>query len=135
MSNFNIKANWFKIHDAIRYFIIGSMNAGISYLIFAIAILILGEPNHQICIALQWGLSSFISYFNQKFLVFNTRGNYIKEYTKCCATWFAGYLLNAFLIEIFLKYTPVNIYVSEAIAMLSAAVFTYVIFKICVFKK
>jgi len=134
MGNINIKDRWFKLNNIIRYLIIGTVNAGISYVIFAIAIFILGKQYHQLCIALQWGLSSISSYFNQKFFVFNTRGNYLKEYCKCCTTWLAGYVLNALIIELLLKYTGINIYISEAIAMVMVAVLTYIIFKLYAFK-
>lgn len=131
----NLKEKWFKIHDAIRYLIMGTINAGIAYLIFVIALAILGKSHYQLCVALQWGLSTFTSYINQKFFVFNTRGNYIKEYCKCFTTWAVGYVLNAFIIEIMVKYTTINIYISEAFAMVIVAVFTYLIFKFICFKK
>ena len=44
---------WFKIDDKIRYLIIGSCNAAISYIIFALALFIIGEEYYQICVALQ----------------------------------------------------------------------------------
>ena len=73
---------WFKLPDFIRFIFVGGLNAFISYVIFVIAILILGKEHYQLCVALQWILSSFISYLNQKFLVFCTKGNYVKD-DKC----------------------------------------------------
>lgn len=62
--------SWCKIPDKIRFLVIGAINAGISYVIFAIAVYLIGEQYYQICAALQWILSSFISFANQKFFVF-----------------------------------------------------------------
>ena len=52
---------WCKIPDKIRFLIIGAINAGISYVIFAVAVYLIGEQYYQVCAALQWILSSFIS--------------------------------------------------------------------------
>lgn len=138
MQNFDlinlIRNNWFKLHDSIRYLIIGTINSGISYVLFVIATFILGKEHYQLCVALQWGFCSIISYFNQKFFVFNTKGNYLKEYLKCCQTWFLSYLINAFLINLFVEKLHANVYISQAFSMFTAAIFTYTIFKIYAFK-
>ena len=108
---------WLKLPDFIRFLIIGSINAGISYLIYVVAILILGQEQYQICVALQWAISSVISYFNQKFFVFCTKGNYLKEYLKCCSTWIVSYMLNAILLEIFVRYIIKNIYIAQFVCL------------------
>ena len=89
---------WCSIPDKLRFLFIGGVNAGISYVIFALALWGLGEAHYQACVILQWTLSSVFSYFNQKFFVFCTRGNYLKEYAKCCSTWAVSYLLNVIIL-------------------------------------
>ena len=59
---------WCKIPDKIRFLFIGGVNAAISYIIFAIAVYLLGQGHYQLCVILQWTISSVFSYFNQKFL-------------------------------------------------------------------
>lgn len=120
---------WFKISDKIRFLIIGALNAFISYVIFLFAIYCLGDKYYQAAVLLQWVLSSFISYFNQKFFVFNTRGNYIKEYVKCCSTWAVSYVLNVIILEILVKYLTLNVFISQFISLLLVSVLTYVLFK------
>ena len=63
---------WCKIPDKIRFLFIGGVNAAISYIIFAIAVYLLGQGHYQLCVILQWTISSVFSYFNQKFFVFCT---------------------------------------------------------------
>ena len=126
---------WQKLPSFIRFLIIGGINAAISYIIYVIAILILGKEQYQICLALQWILSSFISYLNQKFFVFCTKGNYIKEYLKCCSTWVGSYFLNVILLEIFVKFVIKNVYLSQFAALALVSIFTYVVFKVFAFKK
>lgn len=129
----NFYEKWCKIDDKIRFFIIGCINAGISYLIFILCILLLGEEMRQLCVVLQWTISSVFSYLNQKFFVFCTKGNYIKEYIKCCSTWAISYLLNVVLLEATIRFIH-NVYISQFISLLLVSVLTYVLFKFFAFK-
>lgn len=127
--------NWLKLDDKIRFIFIGGVNAAISYVIFVILILILGEGHHQICVAGQWILSSFSSYLNQKFFVFNTRGNYINEYLKCCSTWVISYILNVIVLELLVNFVLKNVYISQLLSIFIVSVVTYVLFKYFAFRK
>ncbi len=126
--------NWLKIDDKIRFIFIGGVNAGISYVIFVLLILILGKEHHQICVAGQWILSSFSSYLNQKFFVFNTRGNYLNEYLKCCSTWVISYILNVIVLELLVKFVLKNVYISQLLSIFIVSVVTYVLFKYFAFR-
>ena len=127
--------NNFKLPRIVRYIIVGCLNAVISYAIFAIFLLILGEKYYQLCISLQWIISSVISYLNQKFFVFCTSGNYIKEYLKCCSTWAVSYLLNIIIIEIFIRYITSNTYIAQFFSLMVVSIATYILFKLFAFKK
>ena len=127
--------NWLKLDDKIRFIFIGGVNAAISYVIFVILILILGEVHHQVCVAGQWFFSSFISYLNQKFFVFNTRGNYVKEYLKCCSTWAVSYVLNVIILELLIRYLLKNVFAAQFISLFIVSVVTYVLFKYFAFRK
>ena len=126
---------WCKIDDKIRFLFIGAVNAGISYIIFVIALFLIGQEHYQLCVALQWALSSVFSYFNQKFFVFCTKGNYLKEYLKCCSTWAVSYFINAIVLEILIKYVIQNAYIAQFISIFLVSIITYVLFKYFAFKK
>jgi putative flippase GtrA len=125
---------WCEIPDKIRFLFIGGVNAAISYVIFALALWLLGEVHYQACVILQWTLSSVFSYFNQKFFVFCTRGNYMKEYLKCCSTWAVSYLLNVIILELLVRFAIKNVYVSQFISIFLVSVVTYVLFKYFAFR-
>ena len=125
---------WCSISDKIRFLIIGGINAGISYIIYAIAIYLIGEAHYQICVALQWIISSVFSFTNQKLFVFCTKGHWIKEYFKCCTTWCVSYFVNAVLLEIIVKLFIKNVYIAQIISIFLASIVTYVLFKYFAFK-
>ena len=125
---------WFEIPDKIRFLVIGGVNAGISYIIFILAVLLLGDKYYQICAALQWVISSFFSFTNQKIFVFCTKGNWIREYLKCCTTWLISYLLNALILEVLVKDCNLNVYIAQILSIFSVSVLTYVLFKYFAFR-
>ena len=120
---------WFKIPDKIRFLFIGGLNAVISYFVFVLAVFVIGDKYYQICAALQWGISSIFSFVNQKVFVFGTKGNWIREYLKCCATWLISYIMNALILEVLVKYCRMNVYLAQILSIFSVSVLTYVLFK------
>ena len=126
---------WFNLSDKIRFVLVGGFNAGVSYIIYSAFCLILGDSAYQIALALAWAISSIISYTTQKFLVFEAKGDWIKEYIKCCTTWFFSYLINAGLLEFTVKILHLNVFVAQIIATIAAAIFTYIFFKKFAFRK
>lgn len=62
----NLYNRWCSIPDKIRFLLVGGVNAAVSYIIFAIALYLIGNEHYQICVALQWIISSVFSFFNQK---------------------------------------------------------------------
>ena len=125
---------WCQISDKIRFLIIGGLNALISYVIFAIAIFIFGGEHYQLCVALQWIISSGISFTNQKIFVFCTKGNWLKEYIKCCTTWFISYIINAAVLEIIVRFITKNVFIGQFVSIGIASVVTYCLFKYFAFK-
>lgn len=125
---------WCSIPDKIRFLLVGGFNAAFSYVIFAIAIYLIGSEHYQICVALQWIISSVFSFVNQKIFVFCTKGHWIKEYLKCCTTWAVSYACNALILEIIVRYISKNVYLSQLVSIFLASIVTYVLFKYFAFK-
>lgn len=126
---------WFNLDDKIRYLFVGGFNFLVSYLIYSLFCILFGVSFYQFALALAWGLSSVVSFTTQKFLVFNTsNGNWFKEYLKCCTTWAISYVVNAVLLEIFVKGLKLNVFLAQIAATFSAAIVTYILFKKFAFK-
>ena len=129
-----MKTLWFNLSDKIRFLLVGTFNAGVSYIIYSAFCIILGTDAFQISLAIAWILSSIVSFTTQKFLVFQTKGNWISEYLKCCTTWVFSYLINAGVLEFIVKFLHINVFIAQIIATFAAAIFTYIIFKKFAFK-
>ena len=125
---------WAKLPKIIRFIIIGGWNTVILYVIFAILLSILGQPAYQVCVILQWILASFPLFLNQKIFVFGTKGNYVKEYLRCCVTWGISYFLNAIILEIFVRYLIKNVFIAQLLSIFTVSIVTYLLFKFFAFK-
>ncbi|MCM1003728.1 MAG: GtrA family protein [Candidatus Gastranaerophilales bacterium] len=126
---------WFSLSDKIRFLLIGAFNAGLSYIMYSTLVFLLGAEAYQIALALAWVISSVTSFTTQRLFVFNVKGNIFKQYCKCCTTWVFSYMINAGLLEMFVKKLHLNVYIAQIIATLIAAVFTYILFKKFAFKR
>lgn len=129
-----MQKKWFQISDKIRFLIVGTFNAGVSYLIYSAICHFCGESLYQIALVIAWVLTSVTSFLTQRFLVFNVEGSLIKQYLKCCTTWFFSYIINAIILEIFVKYLGLNVYIAQVLATGASAIFNYIMFKIFAFK-
>ena len=128
-------SKWCQIPDKIRFLLVGGVNASFSYIVFAIAVFLIGQEYYQICVALQWIISSVFSFVNQKLFVFCTKGHWISEYLKCCTTWIISYLCNALILEFIIRFITKNVYVGQLFSILMASVVTYILFKHFAFKR
>lgn len=125
---------WFRIPEKLRFLLVGGFNTVVSYVMFAGLILLLGEAKYQQSLVLSWVLSSFISFTTQKIFVFQTKGNWCKEYVKCVLTWSIGYAINAVVLEVVVSALDMNVYIGQALSILLTTVITYILFKHFAFK-
>ena len=125
----NLYNKWCTLPDKLRFFLVGGFNAAFSYVIFSIALYLIGQEFYLLCVALQWIISSIFSFTNQKIFVLCTKGHWFKEYFKCCTTWVVSYTCNALILEAIVRYITKNVYVGQFFSILITSVVTYILFK------
>ncbi|MBO7244285.1 MAG: GtrA family protein [Alphaproteobacteria bacterium] len=122
---------WMQLPEKIRFLMVGGYNTAVSYIIYVL--LVFFGLGAQMALLLSFFISSINSYFSQKFFVFATKGNYLKEYSKCLSTWVGSYILNAILLFLLMK-TGLNAYIAEFIVLVILTVYSYVVLKYFAFK-
>lgn len=128
---------WFTLPDKIRFLLVGGFNATVSYLMYVVFILLLGQEQYWLAMTLSWIFSSFSSFATQKIFVFCTRGtlkDWIKEYTRCIGVWIVAYFINTVMLEVFVRYCSINVYPAQILAIISTTISSYVLFKYFAFK-
>lgn len=124
---------WMRFPQKIRFLLVGGYNTVFSYALYVLFVYM--GLNAQLALFFSFLISSLNSYFTQKFYVFNTKGNYFKEYTKCLITWFGSYLLNAVILACLMKFLNLNPYLAEFVALVLITIYSYIVLKYFAFKQ
>jgi putative flippase GtrA len=84
-----------------RYLLVGGFNTLFGYCCFALLTMAM-SPHWHYAYILAGVLSSFInitvSFLNYKWLIFKTKGNYLREWMRCVAVYSGGILASACLL-------------------------------------
>jgi putative flippase GtrA len=86
-----------------RYLIVGGFNTLFGYSCFALLTMVM-SPHLPYAYILAQVLASFInitvSFLNYKWLIFKTKGNYLREWMRCVAVYSGGILASACLLPV-----------------------------------
>lgn len=123
---------WIKLPQKIRFLFVGGYNTVFSYLLYVVFVYV--GMTAQLALLLSFLISSINSYLTQKFYVFLTRGNYLKEYVKCLVTWMGSYVLNAALLFVLMKFVGLNAYFAEFVVLVLLTIYSFVVLKYFAFK-
>lgn len=122
---------WMKQPEKLRYLLVGGYNTVVAYGLYALFLWLWGKP--QLALFLSYIVSSINSYWTQKIYVFGTRGHYLTEYFKCLFSWGVSYLLNVFLLKLFL-WAEYNPYVAQVVAIILVTINSYLMLKYVAFQ-
>ncbi len=126
---------WIKFPEKIRFVLVGGYNSLIAYLLYAGILYLINERSPQFALLSSFFISTIHNFFTQKIYVFNTRGNYLKEYYKCFLAWCLSYALNVLCLAFLTKVIGLNPYLSQAISVAIVSINTYLILKYLIFCK
>ncbi len=125
--------HWMRLNQKIRFILVGGYNTCFSYALYALFVYLGMNPHFSLM--LSFFLSSFNSYFTQKFYVFNTKGHYISEYLKCLTTWAGSYFINMLLLILFLEILNFNPYLAEFFALVILTIYSFIALKYFAFTR
>lgn len=120
---------WMRFPEKIRFLLVGGYNTVFSYILYAVFLYISEGKYAQTALFGSFIVSSMNSYLTQKFYVFNTRGNYWREYTRCLGVWGVSYLVNALFLWILTAFLSMNPYGAQIIAIIAVTVLNYILLK------
>lgn len=126
---------WMKFPQKIRFVLVGGYNTVISYGIYALILWSINEKSPQLALFYSFIISSFHNFLTHKIYVFNTKGNYLKEYPKCFLTWSISYFFNTLLLAFFTKILNINPYISQIFSVIIVSINTYLWLKYFAFHK
>jgi putative flippase GtrA len=113
-------------HTGLRYLVAGGFNTAFAYGLFAICYHLLSPYVHyMVVLVCSTVLNITVAFLNYKFLVFRTRGNYIREYLRFYAVYAAPIALGFVLFPLGVEVLHLNAYVTQALITLIAVILGY----------
>jgi len=126
---------WFNLNEKLRYLVVGGFNTAFSYGLFCGFQFFLGEKIHYLFIlALTHFISVFNSFFNFRFFVFRSNGNFWYEYLKINIVYLFYFFINAFLLYIIKDKMHIGILIAQLICTAILIIATYFTHKYFSFK-
>ena len=115
-----------KYMEGINYLLVGGWNTLFGYLLYAGLFYIFHRNlNYIILLLISYFISILNNYLCYKFLVFKTRGNYIKEYCRFLVVYGASFLLNVALLPLFVEVFKIHPLVTQAIVTVFIVIISY----------
>lgn len=126
---------FFGLSEKIRYLLIGGINTAFGFTVFSILYLIFYDKIHYIIVLV---LTNFIavcfSYIMLKVFVFQTKGNYLREFLRCYFVYLMILLLNSILLFLFVDIFHLNVIFSQFVITILLIVGSYISHKFFSFK-
>lgn len=88
---------WFSINQKIRFLLVGGFNTGTSFLIYY-AFLYITQGREQVSLLLMNVININISIMTMRYYVFQSKGNFGREYAKAFSSYILLYFINTGLL-------------------------------------
>jgi putative flippase GtrA len=124
-----------KYAEQIRYLLIGGWNTLFGYGVYAVLYLLLRHHISYVAIIVPtWIVSITNAYLGYKFVVFRTRGNYLREYLKTYLVYGVAFLINLALLPVFVEVLGWSPLLGQAVVGAFTVVISYVAYKYFAFR-
>ena len=110
----------------LRFVLVGAFNTGFGYLVFALLYYLFSPFLHYLVVlAASAVINITIAYLCYKFVVFRTRGNYLREYFRFYGVYAVPVGLGVALLTFAIEVLKMNAYLAQALITLGMAVVSY----------
>lgn len=97
-----LESNWFKLNQKIRFLLVGGFNTALSFLIYY-GFLYVTNGKEQLSLFLMNLININISIATMRYYVFQSHGNFYKEYAKAFSSYIVLYFVNIALLAFFVR--------------------------------
>ncbi len=93
---------WFKLNQKIRFLLVGGFNTALSFLIYY-GFLYVTNGKEQLSLFLMNLININVSIATMRYYVFQSHGNFYKEYAKAFSSYIVLYFVNTALLAFFVR--------------------------------
>ena len=135
---------WFHFPQKIRFLLVGGFNTVFAYLVLNLLNLLFGfvfkEVLSKIVIAnmaliIQYIITINVSFITMRYYVFQSHGNWRKEWLKAWSVYIFLYLINAPVLTFMMAILGWSAWVAQGIYLIVSTIITFLLHKYYSFKK
>jgi len=93
---------WFRLNQKIRFLLVGGFNTALSFLIYYVFLYVTGGKE-QLSLLLMNLININVSIATMRYYVFQSTGNFYKEYIKAFSSYIVLYFVNIILLALFVR--------------------------------
>jgi putative flippase GtrA len=117
---------YFRRREQVLYLVIGGWNTAFGYGIWALMQFLLGDHLHYLVIVLlAWPIAVLNAYIGYRYVVFRSRGPILRELPRFSLVYFLTLVANLALLPVALSVLPFNIYIVQALLLVTVVVCSY----------
>jgi putative flippase GtrA len=121
------------VGEVIRFLLTGALSNGISYLLFLIAVYVLGV-GHKTTATILFFIGLAINFSVNRKWTFRSRKSYTKNYLKFITTYFLGYFINIMLLAIAVDYLNYQASFGQIVAIIILTIYYFIMNKFYIYK-
>lgn len=125
---------WFRLNQKIRFLLVGGFNTLLAYSFFALLFACVGLP-YLWALVVQNIITINISIFTMRYYVFQSKGNFLKEYGKSWGVYLWMFLFNSIALTFLVEVCHIYELWAQAVYLVIATVMTYLLHKYFSFYK
>ena len=113
-------------HQPFRFLVVGAWNTGFGYATFVVLYYLLSPYIHYLAIqVLSTVINITTAYLFYKFIVFRTRGNYVREYLRFYVVYAMPIVLGFTFFPFAIEVLKMNAYLAQALTTFVIAIISY----------
>jgi putative flippase GtrA len=122
--------------QGVRFVLVGVVNSGFSFGVFAALQLTLGKLVHYLVVLVLSNLLGILeAYVLQRWLVFQVTGRWWRDLAKFGSVYLVAFVVNAVALPLLVEVVGVPVLAAQAAVMLATAVGTFAIHRVYTFRR
>ncbi|WP_190320110.1 GtrA family protein [Candidatus Enterovibrio escicola] len=117
---------FFTLPEKIRFILVGGFNTIFGFVVFTLLCLLADDYSNYLIILVSSNLIAVVvAFLMLKFLVFQTKGNYLKEFMRCYLTYLVMLGINVLLLYLMVDVLAQDIVISQFVITVLIVIFSY----------